>query len=186
MSTPETTVEMREWLIRGETIADDQAEYGLTVFVRADDVHEIIRAYLVANGLPVPAPSSVDTPADTPAPRVWRAGDKAVWRGRVVTIAGVHSDGEHVALHDFDSLLLDRDITELSEVPPRHRWHVNQRVEIHNAITGTWSPATLTVVGSVTVPFEAVLDDGPACRFYNASPSHLRPLSEVPAGGGQP
>lgn len=60
--TAETQVEMREWLIRGETIADDPAEYGLTVFVRADDVHEIIRAYLVANGLPMPAPSSEDTP----------------------------------------------------------------------------------------------------------------------------
>ena len=65
-AAPEVAVEMREWLIRGETIADDQAEYGLTTFVRADDVHEVIRAYLVANGLPVPPAVLRETPAPEP------------------------------------------------------------------------------------------------------------------------
>lgn len=148
----------------------------------------------------------MSTPAETPPlpageVRLLPDGTRAVctgasyWRWKLVD---VHNDPDGGWRTDRDAIGWERvgNVYELiraatavrdepssEDTPARPNWHVNQRVEIHNAITDKWSPATLTVVGSVTVPFEAVLDDGPACRFYNASPSHLRPLSEVPAGG---
>lgn len=60
--------------------------------------------------------TDVEMAGDTPA-RVWRKGNKAVWRGRVVTIYAVDPDGQSVAIEDHGAVLGGRSITELSEVP---------------------------------------------------------------------
>lgn len=56
----EATIWLRRWMTSGWSIAEDRAEYTDVQFVRADQVHEVIRAYLVANNLPVPAVITAD------------------------------------------------------------------------------------------------------------------------------
>jgi len=48
----EIQIETREWVMRGEHIIDDPLEYTHDLFVRHDDLPEIIAAYLNANKIP--------------------------------------------------------------------------------------------------------------------------------------
>lgn len=63
----EAQIWLRRWMTSGSSIADDPAEYGDAWFIGVEQVHEVIRAYLVANNLPVPAAVLADPAPSTPA-----------------------------------------------------------------------------------------------------------------------
>lgn len=49
----EAQIWLRRWMVSGSSIADDPDEYGDCWFINVGELYQVIRAYLVANNLPV-------------------------------------------------------------------------------------------------------------------------------------
>ena len=86
----EIQIETREWVMRGEHIIDDPLEYTHELFVRHDDLPEIIAAYLNANVEPALAAKDTEIErlreelADLKASAVVLPED---WREQLVNVA---------------------------------------------------------------------------------------------------